>query len=50
MQKIRSLVDLRKYDLVIEMLDQAFSRLTSKDKSFLHSDQSTKDQIRYYQQ
>ena len=38
------------YDLVKEMLDQAFSRLTSKDELLLHSDQGWQYQMRHYQQ
>ena len=38
------------YDLVKEMLDKAFSRLTSKDELLLHSDQGWQYQMRHYQQ
>lgn len=38
------------YDLVKEMLDQAFSRLTSKDELLFHSDQGWQYQMRHYQQ
>lgn len=38
------------YDLVKETLEKAFSRLTSKDKLLLHSDQGWQYQMRHYQQ